>query len=309
VPDDRERRTQGARELLSGLRARQGPRARRPDRLDTPVDLRRPILGRGYDAERLGRASERVARFLGTGRFIVYMTIFVGGWLAWNWLTPVRYQFDPRALNFTLLTLLLSLQASYAAPLILLAQNRQDDRDRVNLDADRRNEAQLRADLDFVSREVASLRLAVGEVATRDYVRSELRQLTETLAELLGVDAEAEAAQAEAAKRTAKKNAKAERVERARHAARTAARAGEEPVAPRRPPGATSVAAAKKQAGRAVVSEELVDRVRPEQPGRERTPGEPGVGAGLAAGAPGRADVADDVSDVVGDEAVVGGRR
>jgi len=276
VPDDRERRTQGARELLSGLRARQGPRARRPDRLDTPVDLRRPILGRGYDAERLGRASERVARFLGTGRFIVYMTIFVGGWLAWNWLTPVRYQFDPRALNFTLLTLLLSLQASYAAPLILLAQNRQDDRDRVNLDADRRNEGQLRADLDFVSREVASLRLAVGEVATRDYVRSELRQLTETLAELLGVDAEAEAAQAEAAKRAAKKNAKAERVERARHTARTAARGGADPVTPRHPPGATAVAATKKQAGRA----------------------------------PGRAEVGvDDVPDVVGDEAVVGGRR
>ncbi len=154
-------------------------------RLDQPVDLRRPLLRANYDPDSFGRASERIARFLGTGRFLVYMTVFVAVWLAWNWLVPSSYQFDPRRLNFTLLTLILSLQASYAAPLILLAQNRQDDRDRVNLDADRRNEAQLRADLDFVAREVASLRVAVGDVATRDYVRSEARSLIENLTELL----------------------------------------------------------------------------------------------------------------------------
>ena len=223
MPDDRERRVRGARELLTGLRgARSGAAVRRVERLDTPVDLRRPLLGRGYDPETLGRASERVARFLGTGRFIIYMTVFVGVWLGWNSLAPRGVEFDPHGMNFTLLTLLLSLQASYAAPLILLAQNRQDDRDRVNLDADRRNQAQLRADLDFVSREVASLRMAVGEIATRDYVRSEVRQLTDTLTDLLGLDEEARTAQAELARRQAKK---ADKAEKARQEKVTAARA------------------------------------------------------------------------------------
>lgn len=185
MPDDRERRTQGARELLSGLRARQGPRARRPDRLDTPVDLRRPILGRGYDAERLGRASERVARFLGTGRFIVYMTIFVGGWLAWNWLTPVRYQFDPRALNFTLLTLLLSLQASYAAPLILLAQSRQDERDHAQAEQDRAESARTQADTEFVARELTSVRLALADVVTAEDLHAAVEQVSSALADVV----------------------------------------------------------------------------------------------------------------------------
>jgi uncharacterized membrane protein len=226
VPDERERRVRGARDLLTGLRgARSGTAVRRVERLDTPVDLRRPLLGRGYDPEALGRVSERVARFLGTGTFIIYMTIFVAGWLGWNWLAPVKLQFDPRALNFTLLTLLLSLQASYAAPLILLAQNRQDDRDRVNLDSDRRNEAQLRADLDFVSREVASLRLAVGEIATRDYVRSEVRQLTETLTDLLGLDEQAREAQADAARKQQRKAENKERNRQEKLAAEKAARA------------------------------------------------------------------------------------
>ena len=107
-------------------------------RLDQPRELRRRFLPRpGVDAERFGVLSERFARFMGTPAFLLYMTVFVALWLAWNTFMPEAAQFDPRALNYTLLTLILSLQASYAAPLILLAQNRQDDRDRVALEQDR----------------------------------------------------------------------------------------------------------------------------------------------------------------------------
>jgi uncharacterized membrane protein len=116
---------------------------------------------------------------MGTARFLVYMTIVVIGWLAWNTWAPEDLQYDPKALNYTLLTLLLSLQASYAAPLILLAQNRQADRDRVALEEDRaRNERSI-ADTEYLTREIAALRIAMGEVATRDFVRSELQRLLE----------------------------------------------------------------------------------------------------------------------------------
>ncbi|WP_370882579.1 DUF1003 domain-containing protein [Kineosporia succinea] len=131
------------------------------------------------DTERFGRASERFARFMGTAAFLVGMTVFVGGWLAWNWLAPESLQFDPRRLNFTLMTLILSLQASYAAPLILLAQNRQADRDRVQAEQDRDRAERALADTEYLAREVAALRIALGEVATRDFVRSELRALLE----------------------------------------------------------------------------------------------------------------------------------
>jgi len=113
------------------------------------------------------------------------MTVFVALWLTWNTLAPTGAQFDPRALNFTLLTLILSLQASYAAPLILLAQNRQDDRDRVKFEQDRQRAEQNLADTEYLAREVAALRLAIEEVATRDHVRDEVRQaMAELLVEL-----------------------------------------------------------------------------------------------------------------------------
>src|SRR5690606_17496289 len=102
-------------------------------------------------------------------------------WLTWNSLAPESAQLDPRALNFTLLTLILSLQASYAAPLLLLAQNRQDDRDRVQAEQDRQSNERNHATTDFITREIASLRLALNEVATRDFVRGELRDLLEEL--------------------------------------------------------------------------------------------------------------------------------
>jgi uncharacterized membrane protein len=114
---------------------------------------------------------------MGTARFLVYMTVVVIGWLAWNTWGPADLQFDPRHLNYTLLTLILSLQASYAAPLILLAQNRQADRDRVQLEEDRARNERTIADTEYITREIAALRIAMGEVATRDFVRSEITRL------------------------------------------------------------------------------------------------------------------------------------
>jgi Predicted membrane protein len=114
---------------------------------------------------------------MGTGAFLLGMTLFVTIWLTWNSLAPVELQFDPRALNFTLLTLILSLQASYAAPLILLAQNRQDDRDRVKFEQDRQRAERNLNDTEYLAREVAALRLALEEVATKDFVQDEMQQL------------------------------------------------------------------------------------------------------------------------------------
>jgi uncharacterized membrane protein len=120
---------------------------------------------------------------MGTPQFLVYMTVFVVLWLAWNTFAPEAWQFDSRALGFTLLTLMLSLQASYAAPLLLLAQNRQDDRDRVSLQQDRQRAERNLSDTEYLTRELASLRIALREVATRDYVRAELRSLLEDMLE------------------------------------------------------------------------------------------------------------------------------
>lgn len=136
-----------------------------------------------FSQEAFGVLSEKFARFMGTPGFIIGMTIFVTIWLAWNTFMPRAQQFDPRETNYTLLTLILSLQASYAAPLILLAQNRQADRDRVALEQDRARDERNLADTEFLTREVASLRLALREQATRDFVRSELRDLLNELDE------------------------------------------------------------------------------------------------------------------------------
>ena len=134
-----------------------------------------------FDPEAFGRWSEAIARNMGTARFIAYMTVFILIWFGWNIFAPSGLRFDPY--TFTFLTLLLSLQASYAAPLILLAQNRQADRDRLSLEEDRRRAALQKADTEYLAREIASLRVAVGEVATRDFLRSELNRLSEELDE------------------------------------------------------------------------------------------------------------------------------
>jgi uncharacterized membrane protein len=120
---------------------------------------------------------------MGTPQFLLWMTVFVALWLGWNTIAPRELQFDSKDLNFTLLTLMLSLQASYAAPLLLLAQNRQDDRDRVTQEEDRRRAQQNLADTEYLTREIASLRIALRDVATRDFVRSELRSVLEEILE------------------------------------------------------------------------------------------------------------------------------
>jgi uncharacterized membrane protein len=156
----------------------------RTPRLDTPKDARRPpiVLRRpGVNADTFGVFAEEFARFMGTARFLMYMTLFVVVWIGWNLLAPRDLRFDDYP--FIFLTLMLSLQASYAAPLILLAQNRQEARDRVIAEQDRRADARAHADMEFLAREVASLRMSVGEVATRDYLRSELRSLLTDLDE------------------------------------------------------------------------------------------------------------------------------
>jgi uncharacterized membrane protein len=152
--------------------------------LDTPRTARRSFRP-SYDPETFGRLSERFARFLGTARFLVYMSIFVALWAGWNSLAPERLRFD--SYPFIFLTLILSLQASYAAPLILLAQNRQADRDRVQYQEDRTRDERNIADTEYLTRELASLRTAISEVATRDYVRGEIQEaLEEILSELRG---------------------------------------------------------------------------------------------------------------------------
>jgi uncharacterized membrane protein len=139
--------------------------------------VRRPT----YDSDAFGVFAEQFARFMGTARFLLYMTAFVVIWVAWNLLAPQDVRFDDYP--FIFLTLMLSLQASYAAPLILLAQNRQESRDKVIAEQDRQANARAHADMEFLAREVASLRMSVGEVATRDFLRSELRSLLSDLEE------------------------------------------------------------------------------------------------------------------------------
>ena len=127
------------------------------------------------DPDAVGRFAEAIARFLGTGRFLAVQTVIVIVWIALN-VFAVRLQWDPYP--FILLNLAFSTQAAYAAPLILLAQNRQADRDRVQAEEDRARAAQTRADTEYLARELAALRVAIGELATRDFIRGELNRLT-----------------------------------------------------------------------------------------------------------------------------------
>ncbi|NLU67297.1 DUF1003 domain-containing protein [Streptomyces sp. HNM0574] len=173
---EREREKEREREREREREKERGPRVR----LDVPLVRRRRLLPE-YDPDAFGRLSEEIARFLGTGRFIVWMTGVIIVWIAWNVVMPQAWRFDEYP--FIFLTLALSLQASYAAPLILLAQNRQDDRDRVNLEQDRKQGERTIADTEFLTREVAALRMGLGEVATRDWIRDELQDLLKELQE------------------------------------------------------------------------------------------------------------------------------
>jgi uncharacterized membrane protein len=156
-------------------------------RLDTPSGPQRRLRV-NFDTEAFGRMAERLARFLGTGTYLLWQTVFVIVWIALN-LVGIIGQWDPYP--FILLNLAFSTQAAYAAPLILLAQNRQDDRDRVSLDEDRARAQRTIADTEYLSRELAAVRLAVGEMVTRDFLRSEL---AERGAERSGVDRETQKA-------------------------------------------------------------------------------------------------------------------
>ena len=150
-------------------------------RLDQPKALRpRPSLRPNLDVEKFGAASENIARFFGTAQYLVIQTVLVIFWIALNILVFTRsIRWDPYP--FILLNLAFSTQAAYAAPLILLAQNRQADRDKVQAEQDRAQDAQSIANTEYLLREVASLRMAVNDVATRDFVRSELQSLFKEL--------------------------------------------------------------------------------------------------------------------------------
>jgi uncharacterized membrane protein len=153
------------------------------DRLDqprAPRGLRRPRI----DSEQFGAYSERIARYFGTARYLTIQTLFVAVWIALNAFWGINYHyahhnstkpFDPYP--FILLNLAFSTQAAYAAPLILLAQNRQADRDRIQAEADRAQNARSVADTEYLAREIASIRMALGEVVTRDFLRSELARI------------------------------------------------------------------------------------------------------------------------------------
>lgn len=152
-------------------------------RLDQPMSRSR-VIRTQHDPERFGRWSERVARLIGSAQFIAWMTVLVVAWLVWNTVGPPGLRFDP--FPFGILTLLLALQASYAAALILLAQYRHADRDRVQFQADRDLTNRLMADTEYLTREIASVRIATGELATRDFLRGEIRDLAEELSGQIG---------------------------------------------------------------------------------------------------------------------------
>ncbi|KQQ94515.1 hypothetical protein ASF62_10550 [Leifsonia sp. Leaf325] len=159
-------------------------RASRSDqRLDAPKGLRNSAKRNRASKDRFGRFTEGVARGMGTPWFLLGLSLFVIAWMAWNTLAPEAWRFDSIALGFIALTLVLSLQASYAAPLILLAQNRQDDRDRVQIEQDRQRSERNLADTEYLAREVVALRLAMRDMASKDFIRSELRALLEQLDE------------------------------------------------------------------------------------------------------------------------------
>ena len=159
---------------------------RNETRFDAPKDRRSGFGaglrgGRWESRDRFGRFTEGIARAMGTPWFLLILSVFVVAWMAYNTLAPTGFRFDSQALGFTVLTLILSLQASYAAPLILLAQNRQDDRDRVQIEQDRQRAERNLADTEYLAREVVALRLAIKDVATKDFIRAELRSLLEEL--------------------------------------------------------------------------------------------------------------------------------
>jgi uncharacterized membrane protein len=156
-------------------------------RLDAPKGRRGSVLPirssppSEQNRDRFGKLTEAIARAMGTPWFLFGLTLFVVVWMLYNTIAPNSLRFDSAAIGFTALTLILSLQASYAAPLILLAQNRQDDRDRVQFEQDRQRAERNLADTEYLAREVVALRLALQDVASKEFIRAELRALLDEL--------------------------------------------------------------------------------------------------------------------------------
>ena len=139
-----------------------------------------PRMGARYDADAFGRFSEAIARFLGTGRFLVGQTVLVIGWIVLNTIGIVNH-WDPYP--FILLNLAFSTQAAYAAPLILLAQNRQDERDRATTERDRQVAARTQADTEYLARELAAVRLALNDVVTNQDLAERLEHIAKLIAD------------------------------------------------------------------------------------------------------------------------------
>ena len=141
-------------------------------------------IGIHYDPDAFGEFSEAIARTIGTARFLVFQTVIIIAWIGWNLLVPDSLQFDPWDRGLVLLTLVLSLQAAYAAPLILLAQNRQEGRDRTQVEFDRNLSSRTQADTEFLAREVASIRLGLADVVTNADLDDRLERITKALEQL-----------------------------------------------------------------------------------------------------------------------------
>ena len=136
------------------------------------------------DSDAFGAFSESIANFLGTARFLVWQTAVIAGWILLNTALPERLQYDPWDRGLVLLTLVLSIQASYAAPLILLAQSRQERRDRVTSQNDREVAERTQADTEFLAREIASVRLSISDMVTGEAFDDRLDKLTDVVERL-----------------------------------------------------------------------------------------------------------------------------
>jgi uncharacterized membrane protein len=154
---------------------------RHDESFDTPKGFSALNPRPSRSRDRFGRFTEAIARGMGTPWFLLGLTIFAAVWILFNTFAPEAWRFDSAIIGFTALTLILSLQASYAAPMILLAQNRQDDRDRVQFEQDRQRAERNLADTEYLAREIVALRLAMKDVATKDFIKSELRALLEEM--------------------------------------------------------------------------------------------------------------------------------
>lgn len=153
---------------------------RHDERWDSPKGLS-PLSRTPARRDTFGRFTESIARAMGTPWFLLGLTIFAAVWMLFNTFAPEGWRFDSAVIGFTALTLILSLQASYAAPMILLAQNRQDDRDRVQFEQDRIRAERNLADTEYLAREIVALKLAMNDMASKDFIRQELRALLEEL--------------------------------------------------------------------------------------------------------------------------------